>query len=66
MDPVRQQLTTDAVTRRYRLHAGAVLTLIAWWGIGNLYEAIVEVHRRGAPTNPLQWFTVAGPRRRAR
>jgi len=40
VDSVRQP-GIDALSRRYRLHADAVLVLIAWWGFGNLYEAIV-------------------------
>ncbi|GIH93214.1 hypothetical protein ACFFMN_00140 [Planobispora siamensis] len=42
MDSVRQ-LAIGAPARRYRAHVGAVLVLIAWWGFGNLYEAIVVV-----------------------
>lgn len=37
----RHQPTVDAMTRRYRRHTGTVLVLVAWWGFGNLYEAIV-------------------------
>ncbi|SDL37295.1 hypothetical protein [Nonomuraea jiangxiensis] len=40
MESVHQS-GVGSLTRRYRRHAGAVLVLIAWWGFGNLYEAIV-------------------------
>ncbi|WP_084962921.1 hypothetical protein [Thermoactinospora rubra] len=40
MDSMHQPAAI-APTARYRLHASAILVLIAWWGFGNLYEAIV-------------------------
>ncbi|MFT7839159.1 hypothetical protein Q5530_23705 [Saccharothrix sp. BKS2] len=37
VEPVRP----PAVPDRHGPHVGAVLVLLAWWGFGNLYEAIV-------------------------
>ncbi|GAA5064980.1 hypothetical protein HNP84_006679 [Thermocatellispora tengchongensis] len=60
----------DALTR-YRLHADAVLVLIAWWGFGNLYEAIVvmpwlwhlppgSLPAEFEPGSPVLYFLPAG------
>ncbi|PRY02477.1 hypothetical protein [Allonocardiopsis opalescens] len=33
--------TTAGLLRRYRTHTAALLAALAWWGFGNLYEAVV-------------------------
>ncbi|MQA06498.1 MAG: hypothetical protein GEV07_28580 [Streptosporangiales bacterium] len=54
-----------------RRHGGLVLLLIAWWGFGNLYEAVVVLPllwRRppgslpgaAAPGSPVLYFLPAG------
>lgn len=63
--------TADPV-RRYRVHAGAVLFVLAWWGFANAYEAIVLVPGLlRLPTgslaaelelgSPVYYFIPAGP-----
>ncbi|MGN9845183.1 hypothetical protein ACTMTI_44385 [Nonomuraea sp. H19] len=70
MHSVRQP-AIGAPARRYRLHAGAVLVLIAWWGFGNLYEAVVvmpwlwrlppgSLPGEFQPGSPVLYFVPAG------
>lgn len=70
MKSVRQP-AAETLPGRYGLHAGAVVVLIAWWGFGNLYEAIVvmpwlwrlppgSLPAEFAPGSPVFYFVPAG------